>query len=206
MEHDPKNLLLPETSGRAKMLGANSFYTGKKCKHGHLAPRCVVTGNCIICLEKNKKGKVVPSVRGRSSIRSAENQRRAEAAFNDGKSTYTPTNPCPKGHMNKFVMSGNCVDCDIEKRAARKHKVKWTRIQKEYGLSEQGFNNIFSSQSEKCAICFDTITKESAHIDHCHSQGHVRGLLCSKCNQGIGLLRESRSIMLSAIKYLEKAK
>ena len=206
MEHDPKNLLLPETAKRAVMIGANSFYTGNPCKHGHVAPRCATTGNCIICLEKNKKGKVVPSIRGRSAIRSEENQKRAEAAFNDGKSTYTPTNPCPKGHMNKFVMSGNCVDCDIDARQTRKRKIKWARIKKEYGLSEKNFNDLFLSQGAKCAICLDAITHESAHIDHCHKSGKVRGLLCSRCNQGIGLLRESRIIMLSAIKYLEKAK
>lgn len=41
-------------------------------------------------------------------------------------------------------------------------------------------------------------------VDHCHENGHVRGLLCSSCNTAIGLLRDDPAILRSAIAYLEK--
>jgi hypothetical protein len=40
-------------------------------------------------------------------------------------------------------------------------------------------------------------------VDHCHGKGHVRGLLCQGCNQGLGNFKDSPEILLAAIKYLE---
>jgi hypothetical protein len=42
-------------------------------------------------------------------------------------------------------------------------------------------------------------------VDHCHTTGNVRGLLCHNCNRGIGLLKELPSNFIKAIKYLESA-
>jgi len=204
--HDPKHLELPETKKRASDLGLNSFYTGKKCKNGHLAPRCAKTGNCIVCQEEKGKGKIVPSVRGRSSIRSKENQELAQLAYDSGLSVYKSTRPCPKGHFQRYVMSNNCVDCNNIAMTARADKMRWKRIHKTYGITEDQFSDILERQIGSCAICNAEISKKTAHIDHCHRTGAVRGLLCSKCNQGIGLLMESKEILLSAIKYIEGKK
>ena len=46
----------------------------------------------------------------------------------------------------------------------------------------------------------------SCHIDHCHDQNHVRGLLCQKCNQAIGLFKDNTKTMMAAIKYIEGKK
>jgi len=61
---------------------------------------------------------------------------------------------------------------------------------------------MYESQSGKCAICGDA--QEMLVVDHDHTTGTVRGLLCHKCNQGIGLLRESKEIMQNAIAYLAR--
>jgi len=45
---------------------------------------------------------------------------------------------------------------------------------------------------------------KNIHVDHNHTTGIVRGILCSKCNQGIGLFMENKNILKSAIEYLEK--
>jgi len=41
-------------------------------------------------------------------------------------------------------------------------------------------------------------------VDHCHSTGKVRGLLCSNCNRGIGMLQERVDILQNAIDYLKE--
>jgi hypothetical protein len=53
----------------------------------------------------------------------------------------------------------------------------------------------------KCQICE---SKENLHIDHCHSSGKVRGILCRSCNIGIGNFEENIERINSAISYLKK--
>lgn len=75
------------------------------------------------------------------------------------------------------------------------------------------FLDLYKKQEGKCAICNEIETSKlsnklniprSLAIDHCHKTNRIRGLLCSKCNKGIGLLKEDINIMNNAIKYLEK--
>ena len=62
------------------------------------------------------------------------------------------------------------------------------------------------AENYSCMIC--GITEEelgrSLDVDHCHSSGKVRGLLCRNCNSGIGMLKDDVEIIKSAMKYLEK--
>ena len=84
-------------------------------------------------------------------------------------------------------------------------KVKANWIMKQYGLTIEGFDDLYISQNKKCAICgkeLPTGFYRDKHIDHCHDTGIVRGILCSKCNLFIGLAKNDISILNSAIKYL----
>lgn len=62
-----------------------------------------------------------------------------------------------------------------------------------------------SNHSGVCDICgrAENGQWESLNIDHCHKSGNFRGMLCSKCNKGIGLLRDDPEILRKAIIYLE---
>lgn len=56
---------------------------------------------------------------------------------------------------------------------------------------------------EICGICRKKITdKKQIHIDHCHKEGFVRGLLCGKCNSGIGMFGDDPEKVKYALKYL----
>jgi hypothetical protein len=59
-------------------------------------------------------------------------------------------------------------------------------------------------QGNRCAICRDQFTGYGFCVDHCHSAGHVRGLLCNGCNSAIGMLENSARNALSAAEYLAR--
>jgi hypothetical protein len=66
---------------------------------------------------------------------------------------------------------------------------------------------MLQEQDYKCAICGneDEVEGRRLAIDHCHDTGHVRGLLCGKCNRGLGLFYDDEELLQNAIKYLKNA-
>ena len=80
---------------------------------------------------------------------------------------------------------------------------------RQYGLSLNDWEQIFNKQNGLCAICDlpETSTNRGVlmrlSVDHCHSTGKVRGLLCSKCNKAIGLFGDRPDVLRNAAKYLE---
>jgi hypothetical protein len=57
-------------------------------------------------------------------------------------------------------------------------------------------------QGGKCAICRKVGAREKTlAIDHCHEAGHVRGLLCSNCNAGLGFFGDDATVIASAVEY-----
>ena len=80
-----------------------------------------------------------------------------------------------------------------------------------YGLSWDDYLSLHAAQGGACAICSKPLTlvvndrMASAHVDHDHATGVVRGLLCHHCNSGIGHLCESTERLRRAAEYLEHA-
>jgi hypothetical protein len=82
-----------------------------------------------------------------------------------------------------------------------------------YGITVTEYNEILLSQQGVCAICskpetsIDHRTKQIRNlaVDHCHSSGKVRGLLCSRCNVAMGQLKDDITVLQSAISYLQRS-
>lgn len=201
-EFHPEFSKFPATGFRARELGQTLYFTGKRCLKEHLSPRYASSGNCVECIAK-ARGKAFINSRGRSSKRSAVNHVSALAAIANGALEYLADTACPHGHYRRFVTTNNCIDCDIESQAKRAEKKRWERVKKLYGLSELDVAQMLIRQNCQCVICSVEI-KTGYHIDHCHSTKKVRGLLCQKCNQAIGLLQESETLFLKASQYIEK--
>lgn len=75
---------------------------------------------------------------------------------------------------------------------------------REYGITHEQYDLILSSQNGKCAICAKDVSwsKRESHLDHNHETGTIRGVLCSSCNRGIGLMKDSAFISHQASAYL----
>lgn len=71
-----------------------------------------------------------------------------------------------------------------------------------YGLSHENYLAKINAQHNLCACCGEPFIK-TPHIDHCHTTGKVRGLLCQPCNVGLGYYEKKSSLFKS---YLEKYK
>lgn len=80
-------------------------------------------------------------------------------------------------------------------------------LQKHYGITLEQRNNILESQGGVCAICSaeDDLTGKEFSIDHCHVTGVIRGILCSLCNTGIGMLGDNAKSVKKALDYLIEA-
>lgn len=96
------------------------------------------------------------------------------------------------------------------RRSKAKNENQQTRrrsyLRQLYGLSVEEFDAIVVSQSGVCAICPTPVghTRDT-HVDHDHTTGAVRGLLCRRCNRALGLLKDDERWLKSAIRYLERA-
>lgn len=82
------------------------------------------------------------------------------------------------------------------------------KLKNMYGITLDDYINISSKQDNSCAIC--KINKlnlsRGLFVDHCHTTGKVRGLLCHHCNTLLGYAKDNVEILSLAINYLNKHK
>lgn len=91
------------------------------------------------------------------------------------------------------------------------------QLKRNYGLTPEQYDAMHAAQSGCCQICKRALIRQTdetrefighlavdvARVDHCHTTGAVRGLLCSECNIGLGKFRDSTQFLLNAVRYLD---
>ena len=112
-----------------------------------------------------------------------------------------------------------CRPCSLKNRmkgklSKREYQRQWTMLKK-YNLNLLDFETLWLAFKGKCGICNRDLTipantqgqqLSAACIDHNHTTGNLRGLLCNGCNKGIGLLKDNKEIVYLAYKWLEGEK
>lgn len=98
-----------------------------------------------------------------------------------------------KEKIAKYKKIYNKINPEIQRRLHLKHN---------YNLTLDEYNAMLKHQDHKCAICHSNNDGKTLHIDHCHKNGQVRGLLCQKCNNGIGHFRDNIQLLFAAAGYL----
>ena len=83
-------------------------------------------------------------------------------------------------------------------------KCRNTYLRKHYGITLEDYNRMYKEQNGVCAICGqeEPLSSSSLAVDHDHETKKIRGLLCSKCNQGLGCFKDSQEILNKAFNYL----
>lgn len=86
-------------------------------------------------------------------------------------------------------------------------RMRWGRLRKVYGLSRVDYESMLHSQGGVCAICGAGKPGRGDRffaVDHCHTTGKIRGLLCQRCNSGLGYFGEKEEVLERAIDYLRR--
>lgn len=171
-----KNALTKEAKQKVLLDNADGSYMLRECKH------CGIHATTKDELELFSLG--VQSKFGRqNTCKECENKRVLESdrvAYN-----------------KEYTKKKRAEQCPVFKRTERNQQLK-----SNYGITISEYEEMYSLQDGRCKICNSDSNGKSLHVDHCHSTLKVRGLLCGKCNTGIGLLGDNIDTLLSAIKYL----
>lgn len=139
------------------------------------------------------RGKVCPSCK--------------EYKTEDGFGYRSTTNSLGIPHLKSL-----CYPCALlkAKNASRKRSVEEHRkhhLRWRYGITHEEYERMLAEQGGGCAVCGSTeIGNKKAkhfHVDHCHTTGKVRGLLCSGCNTAIGQAAEDPARLRALADYVE---
>lgn len=115
---------------------------------------------------------------------------------------------------NWYKKPENAAKCRAWNKAAydrdpAKHTIQnyKSQLKKRFGMTLEDYDKMLFEQGGKCAICniHHTETPRKLNVDHCHTTGKIRGLLCFNCNTSLGKLQDSIQILEQAIKYLQQA-
>lgn len=123
-----------------------------------------------------------------------------------------------------FGLCSLCIVCDNERKANQAMKLYWSmsvedrynynrksNIKRKFKISVEQYEELFVKQKGVCAICKNPETDinyvngrlQKLAIDHNHNTKVIRGLLCAKCNKGLGSFRDDINYLYSAIDYLK---
>ncbi len=93
----------------------------------------------------------------------------------------------------------------VYKTKEEKHEYRYFyQIKLLFNLSKEEYLLRVSQQNNTCAICLLPSPKTRLSVDHDHKTGKVRGLLCRRCNQGLGMFKDDALLLMGALDYLKK--
>lgn len=149
---------------------------------------------CLECFRRRNNA----SYRARREAAGAEFRERYDGPSDHKRcAECREVKPLTEFHRAKSQSGGyNCYCKSCRKRQARE-----THLMRTYGLTVAEFDAMVEAQGGVCACCGE---RDPQHVDHDHVTGRVRGVVCFRCNSGIGQFDDRADLMRSAIDYLER--
>jgi Recombination endonuclease VII len=91
----------------------------------------------------------------------------------------------------------------VRNRDRRNEQMREIHLRNKFGLTFEEYDTILELQDGVCALCECPPTPGiSLHVDHDHGTGEIRGLLCMRCNNALGLFREDPNLLKRAARYV----
>lgn len=89
-----------------------------------------------------------------------------------------------------------------------RNSIRNATLKLKYGITSLQYNEMFSAQGNCCKVCKRTESKGygTFHVDHCHTTGKIRGILCQPCNVTLGKMEESPEKLRALANYIETHK
>ena len=114
-------------------------------------------------------------------------------------------NPEKTGTLCNFCYRRKLDKEEYEATITVKIRQREKQLNKRFGLTNVEYEEIWKYQGFCCYICRKgNKNNKRFPVDHCHKTGKIRGILCNRCNQALGLLKDSIDSLKRAIEYLEK--
>jgi hypothetical protein len=88
-----------------------------------------------------------------------------------------------------------------ERRSSRPREVLAVQLRSKYDITLEQYDALIEAQGQVCACCGKKPAKW--HVDHCHATNKIRGLLCGKCNKGLGFFGDDLEGFDKPIAYLQ---
>lgn len=109
---------------------------------------------------------------------------------------------CKNGMASRFYTDNKEVILarQRDQRAGQGHRRRHL-----FGLTPEDVKALIAAQDGCCAICRTPLPFEKFCVDHCHTTGKIRGMLCNGCNVGLGMFRDRPELLSKAISYLKMA-
>jgi hypothetical protein len=186
--HDGPIVTLQE----ARSAGLNRYFTGRPCKHGHIAQRVTTDQKCWECHQRKCAAYRRSHAEKVKEFRRKYRQRNEEKIRNT-KRLYRENNPdkarnAKARHRQKHG--------DLIRAADRKWQNEKLRRTRELMAGRP--------RPERCEVCRSS-GKHGISFDHCHQTGKFRGWLCGACNSILGLAKDSPATLRKLARYLEQA-
>lgn len=206
------------------------YSTGSPCKNGHVSERRMADNRCVQCLKdtrarapiEHKKNRQKRNKRWLESTKEMR-QERAKKLQEDSKlktcSWCKVEKPKDKFGPDERIKDGLhavCRACVNARQLEPKRKQRQTpegkllsrhrQLKCLYGITLDDFNVMLKEQNDRCAICHTNVpggpgSPGSFAVDHDHTTGKVRGLLCARCNRNLAIV-ENVEFNRSANRYL----
>lgn len=210
-------------SCRGKLAGRQRRFCSKRClgvaRGKQYSAECAKRAVYRVC---KQCGKIFKVVRNRSTYcsRKCANPNNAQAKaykrpslFGEFEACLECGTPVMGGRKDKRYCSARCRR-EFWNRKNKVKEAKYKRLRpqrhvyvaREYALSAEAYERMMAEQRGVCRICGHVPSgagrDKHLFVDHSHKSGAVRGLLCAKCNSGLGMFRDDPMLLMSACAYL----
>lgn len=104
----------------------------------------------------------------------------------------------------KGYLMPRCKVCERERKRGKDHR--GSRLAYRYGITIEDYDRMLVEQGNSCKLCgaHQSTLRRRLAVDHCHSTGCVRGLLCDDCNIALGKMKDNIETLQNAIDYLKE--